>query len=400
MIPPLKSILELQRLLGPCVLLKWPVGRKGGCHRWKHLTLNDMSNEYLTQLTDCNVGVALGRVSEGLCAIDLDHDELIQSFRNQNPWTARTTITRGARGCQVWVRVTGAYPASATLLLEGAKCGEWRADGNQSIVPPSIHPETNAPYTFISDHPVVKLEYPDIRYPDGMIGPLTTWCNTQQTQPTEFTQSTQLCSQISSLIVGVESRPPIPSSISVPDPRPPLVLDQLVAPYVATSKGKNNDRLFHLAKAVLCARLLDYKVSDTEVFDVWWQQSRSHTRPNLSADDYYAEFLRAFRGIRNDHLIDALRASAGLQAPGTENLRTDSTKRFAAFCFCLQGQEDSFFLSCRAAAKVFLVSYRDTNRWLSTLETIGILAVISKGSKATSHATVYRYVGATHKTIL
>jgi hypothetical protein len=70
----------LQDVFGPCVFLKWPRGMKGDKRKWKHLFLDDMTPKYLSNIMDGNTGIALGKVSNGLCAIDLDDDDLVQPF--------------------------------------------------------------------------------------------------------------------------------------------------------------------------------------------------------------------------------------------------------------------------------------------------------------------------------
>src|SRR6185369_12117120 len=42
---------------------------------------------------------------------------------------------RRKRGCNLWVRINGAYPKSCKLRTgAGADFGEWRADGNQTVI--------------------------------------------------------------------------------------------------------------------------------------------------------------------------------------------------------------------------------------------------------------------------
>src|SRR5678809_1433194 len=68
-------IARLREPIGPAVLLRWPSGSKGYPRQWKHLTAADMTEGYLAKFNaDCNVGVALGKVSGGLASIDFDED--------------------------------------------------------------------------------------------------------------------------------------------------------------------------------------------------------------------------------------------------------------------------------------------------------------------------------------
>src|SRR5206468_6601766 len=117
---------ELQRLLGPStVFIKWPVGVKAVRLKWGHMRASHMTPEYLADLANGNVGVALGDVSQFLCAIDLDRDELIEPFLALNPRLRDTLQTHGARGRVFWVRLLGDYPSRTVKLktLQGDDAG-------------------------------------------------------------------------------------------------------------------------------------------------------------------------------------------------------------------------------------------------------------------------------------
>ena len=76
---------ELKVLLGePAVFINWPRGVKGSTRKWKHLRPANMTPAYLSKLPRGNIGVALGEVSGGLCAIDLDNDAPVQPFLSAN----------------------------------------------------------------------------------------------------------------------------------------------------------------------------------------------------------------------------------------------------------------------------------------------------------------------------
>jgi len=445
-IPP--AIAILQQLLGPCVLLKWPLKKKWSRRLWRHLTLAHMTPEYLARLTRCNVGVSLGRASDGLCAIDLDRDDLIRLFLAANGWATHTTITRGARGCQVWVRILGTYPATTNLRFEGGHCGEWRATGSQSIVPPSIHPDTGGPYTFIQQVPVAQVAYDAIRYPGGMIGPFpvsavitsggaednnTGYLSTPEgdtgtaegKHPPAPNPATELCSPNPSLKPVDETCSPKPSPEGVAEKRrqeasPEPVAetcspipsgtpaggrgqpdyDLLVRPHFATEAGHNHDRLFRLAKAVRLAIADGYAVDPRSAFALWWKESHKFTRKGLNADTYLHEFQEALACAKEDRLSRAWRESATVQAPGAEILMDDQMRRLAALCYCLRDDKGELFLSCRAAGRLLGITHDNAIRWISAL--VGrippILAVVKLGSMSSGEATSFRYVGKTTAT--
>lgn len=163
------TVAELQRLLGACVLLQCD-GKRPVSNGWQHIRLDDMTQYYLSKLKG-NIGVSLGGASGGLCVIDFDLDDLVEPFLQINPTLAATFRTRGRRGCAFWLRIRGDCPRSRKLKSSSGKAvGEFRANGNQSIVS-GIHPDTNMPYQWLVKMPVVEMEADSIRWPEGIVNP-------------------------------------------------------------------------------------------------------------------------------------------------------------------------------------------------------------------------------------
>lgn len=96
----------------PTLLLGWPLGTKGTKRKWKHLTPASMTPDYVRKLAGKNIGVALGEKSSGLCSIDIDDEKFVRAFDAANPALKNTLRSHGRRGCNIWVRFTGAYPAA------------------------------------------------------------------------------------------------------------------------------------------------------------------------------------------------------------------------------------------------------------------------------------------------
>ena len=157
-------------LLSPAVLLPWPSGSKGSRKKWKHLQLIDMDDSgHLSKLEKAgNIGVALGKVSNGLVTIDFDQDSYVETFLGANPLLANTLRTCGSRGCNIWVRCSHGYPPSQKLKnLSGDQIGEWRADGNQTIIA-GTHPEGMS-YRFVVENPVIPISYDAIIWPKSIL---------------------------------------------------------------------------------------------------------------------------------------------------------------------------------------------------------------------------------------
>lgn len=165
-------ISHIFQLLGPAVLLPWPSGSKGDHRKWKHLQLADMDQaSQIAKLEKAgNIGVALGQVSNGLVTVDLDQDSYTDAFLAANPLLTGTFRTRAARGCNVWLRCSGEYPPSQKLkTMSGHEIGEWRADGNQTIIS-GVHPDGPL-YRFVVEAAALELAYADIAWPDSMTPP-------------------------------------------------------------------------------------------------------------------------------------------------------------------------------------------------------------------------------------
>ncbi len=149
-------ISELRDLLGHDVLLLPCEGKKPD-GKWKHLTIEAMNDpRYLQALATGNVGVALGARSGGLCVVDFDADGEDGKFLALNPEIADTLRTHGNRGSSFWLRIVGEYPASKKLKAGGRDLGEWRANGNQSIIA-GLHPTTGQPYQFLNEAQPVRF---------------------------------------------------------------------------------------------------------------------------------------------------------------------------------------------------------------------------------------------------
>lgn len=189
-------ITELYNLLGAqTVLLPVPEKKKGPLIKgWQHVTLEQtQSPEWQADLAKANVGVLLGSPSGGLCAIDIDEDDLIDEFFKLNPGLRQTLVTRGSRGVQIWIRCKpdpeaeargrDSFPKLYPLKfndrykesgsMPGEKIplqfGEWRSDGGQSIVS-GVHPSGKS-YEFVIKEPVREVFFREIAWPLGLITP-------------------------------------------------------------------------------------------------------------------------------------------------------------------------------------------------------------------------------------
>ena len=159
-------------------LVAVPYGRKGPVNEgWQHTPLSKMEDPtYLAKLNgQVNIGVLLG---DGLCTIDIDDNKYVKPFLSLNPKLRKTLRTCRRRGCNLWIRIKGNYPPACKLKTkDGKDWGEWRADGNQTLIHgKAIGKGERKPtaYKIEQTSPPVTLAFNEINWPDELVLP---WCN-------------------------------------------------------------------------------------------------------------------------------------------------------------------------------------------------------------------------------
>ena len=111
----------------------------------------------------------IGGPSEGLCTIDADGDEYLKELLALNPGLRETLTSKGDRGGNIWLRVRGPYPPSGRIkTLQGAGFGEWRADGNQTVIY-GRHP-SGRDYSNNGKRPL-GIEFTEIIWPENVLLP-------------------------------------------------------------------------------------------------------------------------------------------------------------------------------------------------------------------------------------
>jgi hypothetical protein len=184
---------EILALLGDAVLVpNRRLTKKPIVKDWQKLTLESMSRpDHIRSFIGQNIGVLLGRASGGLCTIDIDNDSDVEHFLEDNPSLRDMMRTKRVRGCNIWLRMEGDYPASTSIKIGGKAFGEWRADRNQTIIyGAAIDPrkgETEpTPYRFLNRAQPIRIRFDEIQWPQGCDAPTptpllrlhTSFCNT------------------------------------------------------------------------------------------------------------------------------------------------------------------------------------------------------------------------------
>jgi Bifunctional DNA primase/polymerase, N-terminal len=175
------AVNKIRDLLGhDQVLLPIPRGHKRPSFEdWQNTSPDYMKEpEYLAQLAKGNIGVLLGH--DQLVTIDLDLDEAVEPFLNLNPKLHGTLRTKRARGCNFWIRIKGKYPKPCILQTQnGARWGEWRADGNQTVIHGAARDRKKGERKLISYKIVVRsrpieVAFDEINWPLGLVLPWVT----------------------------------------------------------------------------------------------------------------------------------------------------------------------------------------------------------------------------------
>lgn len=372
---------ELRQLLGPAVFIGWPKGVKGVRKKWGHLRLADMTPKYLAALKDGNIGVALGEVSSGLCAVDIDHDPLVGSFLAVNPHLEGTLSTHGSRGRVFWVRFSSDYPRRTVKLTThaGEAVGEFRSNGSQSIIW-GIHPETRKPYEFVVRRPAAVVEFQSVQWPTAISTPPTL----QRDRDTDVVSVNSVSLSALSLCLSVKS------------------VAQAVENALPDRVHTNNAYLFRLARALKALEVGTGPSSHQqrmEAFNLWYAEAdaRHLLRQDQSRDEYLVEFMNACKKAKTP--LGTSPAEQAWKQAATEPLPAEASafespegKLLVALCYQLHrlSNGEPWFLAARTAARLTGRTHTTAATWLSALVQMGILEVV--GEHTATRATRYRYV--------
>ena len=390
---------QTMTLLHPAVFLGWPLGTKGTKRRWKHLKQADMTPAYLKRLEGGNVGVAFGAISADadgrvLAGIDLDRADVVEAFLAANPRLRCGWLSRGRPDrLLVIVRIVGPYPKNCDLVDGNQKpVGEWRVDGSQSIIPPSLHPDTDKPYELVSAQPPVVLSFAEINWPAGVS--LSDHQDSSNDPTTHLLSSTEYPETVSQERIGE----PYSKTVSGNRNRD---YESLVSPFVVLARGQSNRQLMGLARRVKQLVLTGQPMDCRAIFLTWWAASAANVDPQITADEFMERFIYTVENSTGGTDLATLWHQAGdVAAPGSEKLLDDRLKRLAGLCHLLHQANlakghDGFHLSCRTAAGLFGVKPMDAWRWLGCLSKNGLLEQVKKGTQQSAGgvASEYRYTG-------
>jgi hypothetical protein len=173
---------EIYGLLGDdVVLIPLRRGSKKPLNKgWQDLTIEESKSKAHQKRIQgqVNLGVVLGENSNGLCTVDIDSDDLIEPFLNDNPFMRKTLQTKGKRGANFWFRAKGQIPR--VIPIKGF--GELRGTGGQTVIS-GKHPD-GPMYRIIHEAKPVRIDIRELEFPTGTLYPPPSSLNTSTTTST------------------------------------------------------------------------------------------------------------------------------------------------------------------------------------------------------------------------
>lgn len=388
------------------MLVAWPSGKKGGPGvDFRKISLKDMMDPgYRQKLAQGNIGVVQGEASGGIGSIDIDDDDGAKEFLELNPDLRETLRSRGARGCNVWLYPTGGdVPRSGRLKRNGQPWGEWRFDGNQTIIA-GIHPNGQS-YTLECPKRAIRYPFSKIQFPPGVTARFI------HSSMDSITLSTdqQITEEQMNRPQSVTSVPPLCPSVYLEGGKGG-VLDQgtietLLTGTIPTQTHGNHDKLFTLARRVKAFELGQPaplgEASLRAIFSLWHERAIAFLRADQAWDEYYYEFSEAYEDVKRpggDAVVDiawkAVSTSTGPLPPEAALVMDGRLKKLVALCHLLQALAgpQPFYLACRTVQRLFNLRAHETAAlWLRILRQKQIINESVKGGPGSMRATRYYY---------
>lgn len=121
---------------------------------WEQLRLTDNDLPlYFDQ--PANIGIILGEPSNWLVDVDLDCPEAIELAEQYLPPTSAKSGLPGALNSHWWYYAAGTETKKHTDPIDNQMIVELRANGLQTVVGPSIHPDDGSQYEILTGEPAI-----------------------------------------------------------------------------------------------------------------------------------------------------------------------------------------------------------------------------------------------------
>lgn len=127
---------------------------------WQEVARKRMTIDQLTNMVDMlhgrNIGLVMGSVvKDGLqiCAVDIDNDDLRHDIEMALP--SLVCGKRGAKGV-TWFYLCDQAIKTRRIVNQKGTVVDFIADRTQTVIPPSIHPDTKQPYIWLGQ-PLLEI---------------------------------------------------------------------------------------------------------------------------------------------------------------------------------------------------------------------------------------------------
>jgi hypothetical protein len=391
---PIKSIKEIaleyaHRLKAP--IIPTNPQKKTFVRGWQNLSFEDSikpSSLIRFRREYTNIAIRLGN---GLCSIDFDDSDALESFLAINPLFSRTLTSRASRGANLWVRMRGEYPRLTKLQMQRldkswADVGEWRADGGYTVIYGQHH--SGCAYQDNGATPI-EIAFHQIQWPKG-IHPFNN-PEANSSKPDNFTETQRYrdTEDTDDVVVGGVVRS-LNDAVEISTPQEVHTSDKCLFVFCRAIKRLELNRGASFTLVEMRA-----------AFDIWHKVALPYLRPEQSKDSYFLEFMQKFSRTKHplgsSELIDrVMKAVSSEPEPIEAHQFEDKTmRRLIAILYQFQkaSGDSAFYLSSRTCAGLLggSVTHTTANSWLRGLMACKILDEVEK---ATTHrAPRFRYKG-------
>jgi hypothetical protein len=157
----------------------------------------------------------------------------------------------------------------------------------------------------------------------------------------------------------------------------------LIADIAPRDYHQNNDSLFKLARLVKSYENAVGRLATKQelefVFERWTELSCEFWRPELTRDDYYAEFLMAYSyariGLTENPLELAVSRAKAAPLPEVPGFTNERIRLLVAICRELQEitGANAFYLPTRKLGDILEAHWTQVAKWLRALEVLDVI---------------------------
>ncbi len=114
---------------------------------------DDIIKAWARDYKDCGVGLALGTSigeDEYIVAVDIDDEEMVPDVTRAIG--GYVSAKRGRKGLTIFCRTVGLMKNKKMTNADKRMAVELLSHGSQTVIPPTIHPQTNEPYHWVGEN--------------------------------------------------------------------------------------------------------------------------------------------------------------------------------------------------------------------------------------------------------